>query len=439
MGSRREAFVARREAMGFTQEGLAAAVGVEFSTVGRWERGALTPMPSRRRKIAKALDVSLDELDTLLGHRPVQGVPSHPIQSTAQVPSTPTAEKTNPPAQASGSLVMEAYDATARVDVGTSPAEFLRPLTLDVQPPRRIGRNEVEQVKWMTGTLGASENLYGGGMASDAGVAHLRWACRLLDTKTTDVVRSAMFEAVGNLADVVAFSAFDVGDHEAAARCFRFGLWCAEQGGSWELRAATLADMARQAIYVGNLDEALSLIEFAQVRADRLTATARAMIGIIRARLLAILGRHDEARAEVDRADMHFAERHAATDPPWLTYYDEAEHAGSSARALAPLAVAQKQPGEAAERLATAIRLHSDAYPRSRAFSRTRLATLHMTIGDPREGFQIGHQAVVDATVLHSRRMDEELHKLARATERHLSIPEVADLSHLLTSATSDV
>ncbi|MCF6426108.1 MULTISPECIES: hypothetical protein [Pseudonocardiaceae] len=291
----------------------------------------------------------------------------------------------------------------------------------------------------MTRTLAASENLYGGGMAGEAGLAHLRWASRLLSSQAGTSVEAGMFEAVGNLAGVVAFSAFDVGNQDAAARCFRFGLWCAEQGGSWELRAATLADMARQAIYLGNLDDALSLIEFAQVRADRLTATARAMIGVVRARLLAMLGRHDEARAEVDRADEHFVGRQAETDPPWLIYYDEAEHAGSSARALTPLAMTDKRPGDAAGRLETAIRLHSDAYPRSRAFSRTRLATLNMTIGDPWEAVDIGRQAIADAPMLHSRRMSEELSKLVRACEPHLSIPEVAELSDFATSAMTNV
>ncbi|MEV6712663.1 helix-turn-helix transcriptional regulator [Lentzea sp. NPDC051208] len=66
MGDRREAFAARRELMGYTQESFGAAVGVEFSTVGRWERGELTPQPYRRRRIANALGVSIDELGALL-------------------------------------------------------------------------------------------------------------------------------------------------------------------------------------------------------------------------------------------------------------------------------------------------------------------------------------------------------------------------------------
>ncbi|MGW5721414.1 helix-turn-helix domain-containing protein [Amycolatopsis sp. NPDC003865] len=437
VGKRREAFAARREAMGFTQESLAAAVGVEFSTVGRWERGALTPQPWRRPRIATALEVPLDELDALLGQVSADA-PTNPSQlSTGQ--EVPGQSGTSLALQGSAATGVAGYDPTAHVDVGAGPAEFLKPLTLNVQPPRRVRWAEVEQVKLMTRTLAASENLYGGGMAGEAGLAHLRWASRLLSSQADTSVEAGMFEAVGNLAGVVAFSAFDVGNHDAAARCFRFGLWCAEQGGSWELRAATLADMARQAIYLGNLDDALSLIEFAQVRADRLSATARAMIGVVRARLLAILGRHDEARAEVERADMHFVGRQAATDPPWLVYYDEAEHAGSSARALTPLAMADKRPGDATERLETAIRLHSDAYPRSRAFSRTRLATLHMTIGDPREAVDIGQQAIADAAMLHSRRMNEELSKLVRACEGHLSIPEVADLSDFAASAMTNV
>lgn len=66
MGIQRTAFAARREALGFTQETFARQLKVELSTVGRWERGTLTPQPWRRPRIAKLLQVSLSELDVLL-------------------------------------------------------------------------------------------------------------------------------------------------------------------------------------------------------------------------------------------------------------------------------------------------------------------------------------------------------------------------------------
>lgn len=209
-----------------------------------------------------------------------------------------------------------------------------------------------------------------------------------------------MYEAVGNLAGVVAFSAFDIGNHETASKCFDFALWCANQGGSWALRAATLADMARQSVHLGQLDDALSLAEFAQVRADRLSAIGRAMVSNVRARLLAQLGRHDEAVAEVDRADVDFADRSPSDDPPRLIYYDEAEHQGTTARALTPLAVATREPGQAA--------------------------------GEPRAAIPIGQQALADAGALHSRRMTDELRSLDRAASQHSSIPEVVELRHSL-------
>ncbi|AUS80799.1 hypothetical protein C1701_23380 [Actinoalloteichus sp. AHMU CJ021] len=77
-------------------------------------------------------------------------------------------------------------------------------------------------------------------------------------------------------------------------------------------------------------------------------------------------------------------------------------------------------------------------YRRSRAFSRARLATLHMAVGDPLEAALVGRRAVEDARMLHSRRMDEELATLVRACQRHRAIPEVAELVELLTHPTDD-
>ena len=108
-----------------------------------------------------------------------------------------------------------------------------------------------------------------------------------------------MFEAVGNLGGVVGFSTFDAGNYRSAKICFDFGLWCAEQAKSWELRASALSDLARLSIYLGEFDDALSLIEVAQVRSERLTGATRAMLSAVRARLLALAGRYNEAESEL--------------------------------------------------------------------------------------------------------------------------------------------
>ncbi|MGH4011230.1 MAG: helix-turn-helix domain-containing protein [Pseudonocardiaceae bacterium] len=66
MAPRRQRLSQRRKAVGLTQESLAQRLGVERSTVVRWEAGTTEPLPSIRPKVAHALRVSTDQLAELL-------------------------------------------------------------------------------------------------------------------------------------------------------------------------------------------------------------------------------------------------------------------------------------------------------------------------------------------------------------------------------------
>ena len=63
---KRTRFVARRKALGYSQEQLAEYVRVERSTIARWESGETAPQPWFRPKVARALQLSLEQLDELL-------------------------------------------------------------------------------------------------------------------------------------------------------------------------------------------------------------------------------------------------------------------------------------------------------------------------------------------------------------------------------------
>ena len=67
---RRDRLAARRRALGLTQEDLAGLLGVERSTVGRWERGTTQPLPWIRPKLARALQVPAGQLAELLDGAP---------------------------------------------------------------------------------------------------------------------------------------------------------------------------------------------------------------------------------------------------------------------------------------------------------------------------------------------------------------------------------
>ena len=65
MSPRRDMFVEACKRTGYTIDSLAAALGVDRSTVSRWRRGQ-TPQAAQRLKLAGALGLSLPELDELL-------------------------------------------------------------------------------------------------------------------------------------------------------------------------------------------------------------------------------------------------------------------------------------------------------------------------------------------------------------------------------------
>ncbi|WEB42685.1 helix-turn-helix domain-containing protein [Streptomyces yunnanensis] len=85
--SRRRRFAERRKACGFNQEEFAEAVGVDRSTVQRWEKGEYGPQPWQRPKIAMALDVSANELEALLTPD-IHHVPQPPVGWTSASPPT---------------------------------------------------------------------------------------------------------------------------------------------------------------------------------------------------------------------------------------------------------------------------------------------------------------------------------------------------------------
>jgi tetratricopeptide (TPR) repeat protein/transcriptional regulator with XRE-family HTH domain len=75
-GAARRRLAERRKALGLTQEALADLMGVERSTVVRWERGLTGPTPWMRPRLAKALRVSAERLEELLA-------PSAPAEASS--------------------------------------------------------------------------------------------------------------------------------------------------------------------------------------------------------------------------------------------------------------------------------------------------------------------------------------------------------------------
>src|SRR4051794_37826999 len=66
MSAKRHQLAQRRRAMGLSQEQLAERLGVDRSTVVRWERADPAPRPGQRPRLAEVLQLTVEEIGPLL-------------------------------------------------------------------------------------------------------------------------------------------------------------------------------------------------------------------------------------------------------------------------------------------------------------------------------------------------------------------------------------
>ncbi|GLY69975.1 helix-turn-helix domain-containing protein [Amycolatopsis taiwanensis] len=301
--------------------------------------------------------------------------------------------------------------------------------------PSRVGAPDVEQVDHAISLFSEWQDLYGGGVCKDAIAGQVKWATQLLDASATDRVKTDLYRSVGFLVDIAGWGAFDAGYHETARKYFHLALHCAEQADDWGLRANILSDMARQAIYVGRPDDGLSLIELAQVRQDRQTPTVRAMLSMVRARMLAKVGRAEDCYAAVMTAEEHFSNQNPREDPPWITYFDAADLAGDAGHALLDIALTGKHIEETRNRLRRSIESYSPGQARARAFALGKLAILELNVGDASEGIFYAEQALDAEAPLKSRRAKDDLAEMQKALSKQPHLSGAADLRPRLSQA----
>jgi hypothetical protein len=325
-----------------------------------------------------------------------------------------------------------------RAALGVTAGALARPLvdllrTYEPAPvPSFVGSTEIQGIRQTAVVFGTWDHTYGGGLVREAVAAQLRYSAQLLNARCAERHRDDLFSAVGYLGHTAGFMAFDAYAHDDARGMFQFALACAEEATDWHLRAKVLSSMARQAIWCGDPDGGLTLVELAMVRADRLTPTERAMLLSARARALAKLRRTQETLTTIGMADEEFSHAQPENDPDWMRYYDAAQHHGDTGHALWDIAMTGQFVTEATERLARAVAGHTAAYARSRAISGIKLASLTMVTGDPDEAGAIGRRALASAGEIRSRRAADDLRQLRELAAPHDRIDEVAELRHAI-------
>jgi hypothetical protein len=104
-------------------------------------------------------------------------------------------------------------------------------------------------------------------MARAAIAGQLRYAMALLDCKHPDASKYELYSAVGSLAYKSGFASFDAFNIQKATSRYTLALHCAQAVNNWHFGPWCLRN-GRQAFWLGDIQQALTNVEMALVRAD---------------------------------------------------------------------------------------------------------------------------------------------------------------------------
>jgi len=272
-------------------------------------------------------------------------------------------------------------ELATRAGTGTLDLRDLAPAAAAVLTT--VGRNQVLELHELVDDFERADHKRGGGSPTsrDLIARQVRESLQTLKDGSfaSADIRQDWQLATSRAARLAGFSHFDAGDHSTANRAFLLSLALATDAEDWAARMHAIGGMARQAIWVGQPEKALHLVNFARAGEERVSATTRTMLSAIRARAYAALGRDRDCLRAVEEAHDAFGDRLQDTDPAFLWFYDEAQLAGDTGHAVFDLAMARDEhAGLAEDLLATAVRRHNRADTRALAFSQCRLVAVRL-------------------------------------------------------------
>jgi transcriptional regulator with XRE-family HTH domain len=481
-GRKRARLTERRKAMGLSQERLAEAVGVDTSTVARWERGETEPQAVHRPRLAEALKVSVETVGELLtsaaAHRTAPAYLA-PYGLAELSGAGEPADDHAAPAYAWGALrtledlaVFLRSDMLTRRDIlaasitmaaGTALTEPVAswlntaPRGLPATEGRglgKIGMSAVEGIERTVRYFVTSDASAGGGLAREAAVGQLKYAVDLAQYASySTAVGTRLLTVIANLACQVGWMSHDAGMEGPAQRYTWYGIRAAHEAGTEQaqlLAVGMLDNLAMMARAAGHHDTGRRLLEFALDRVPDDPHRFNAVRAILRSRQATVLGDMGTARsADVDRSvNMSLHLHHKAQDDepsPWLVAYfpyscgpdGDAELASDAAASYHALAREDARFATRAQQHARmALERRSEGFTRSRVFDQVMLARAEFRAAELDQACRDGQEAIrMAAAVGESQRVRARLAQLMDDTEQHQREPAVRELREELRAA----
>ncbi|MBV9163788.1 MAG: helix-turn-helix domain-containing protein [Pseudonocardiales bacterium] len=445
---KRRALAQRREVVGHSQETVARLVGVEPTTVGRWERGETSPQPWCRPKLAEALGVSLEELDTMLAEgqpvddeRPGSAQP----QDAGEAPVDPEHDPVlAPPWNHRGTVEVAVVLRGGDHPVKRRGFAFLSGMALTapahqwlVHEPgplvsglsgRRVSATLVSRLRAMIPELRAMDDVAGGGTVLLLAEQEFGVIAELLDQASYDEPTGrALHVALAELGQLTGWAAYDSGQPGLAQRYYIAALRAAHSADDRPLGAHILGSMAYLAAREGHPREAVTLVETA-VAGVRGRETAGLLTALYsrQAYALATLGDSTGCAAAISQTRTHVERLNPDYEPPYLYWVGPAEVTAGAGRCLLRLQKAH----HAVTMLNDGIALFDESFIRDRRNFSIRLAEAFAHPGPQRDLDAAARQGIAALELsqnLNSTRGIGRLRDLYRKMKPHAKVPAVGD------------
>ena len=455
MALRRLRLAQRRKALGHSQEDLAALVGVDRSTVIRWERAQTEPQPWLRRKLANHLRVTPEELIQLL--ETVTEVPGRNDGYTllSSVPLDFSLVSGHTVQAMEG---FSAHDLASRRQILErlsilSSAALLKPIQqwaalLPMLPVSEsvIGPNALDELTAAVKLFRRWDASGVGGLKRKAVVGQLNAVTESVRETSDPATLRTLFQILAELAQLAGWMAYDHGLPGAAQRYYVLALHaCREAGPSaLPLGVKIIGDMTQLSTALGNYDDSLNLAR------TGLYALPRSSNDLVRSELL---GLESRAYAQLGNREARDAARSAetcvevwqdATDdepaPDWLHYMNQAEVDCLAANTYTQLALQADEPSRwrsyaerAEHHTLQARQTRANGYDRSRILDEIRLAKVRLSQREPVESVAVATHALRLADAVRSSVVYDWLIRFhVELNARHASEQSVSDFSSQL-------
>ncbi|MEV4434567.1 helix-turn-helix domain-containing protein [Streptomyces sp. NPDC049555] len=286
----------RRKALGYSQESLAHLLGVDRTTIGRWESGKHEMQPALRRRYAESLRIGLAELDVLLEEA---AEPSKPSVPAGHCPG-PSLHGPSGSGEIDDMIRREFLRVIAVTGaLAAFPLhEAEEAIGLEGQPPV-IDFEHMNACLWQVYQLARSkESIHP--VVRDQ-LAALNEA--LSGTSGQDV--RSLCKAAGNLFQLAGELAFDANRYTDAAASYTLAASASKDAASFDLWACALTRQAYIDLHEGRHKEAAETLKAAERVARRgdTRLSTRHWVAAVQAEAYAGLGDFDRCEHALDEAE----------------------------------------------------------------------------------------------------------------------------------------